>query len=91
MRGIVRFIKDISGVKVLRVMDRTFFAHEGGKIEIHNRISVRDRDDLSKVYTPGVARICKDIHENIEHAYRYTIKGNSVAISNRWHCCARSW
>jgi len=79
-KEIVVSIKNISGVKVLRVMDRTFFAHEGGKIEIHNRIPVRDRNDLSKVYTPGVARVCMDIHEHKEHAYRYTIKGNSVAI-----------
>jgi malate dehydrogenase (oxaloacetate-decarboxylating) len=68
------------GVKIIRVMDRTFFAHQGGKIEIHNKMPLRNRDDLSKVYTPGVARICMDIHENKRHAYRYTIKGNSVAI-----------
>lgn len=79
-KEIVRSIKNISGVKVLRVMDRTFFAHQGGKIEIHSKIPVRDRNDLSKVYTPGVARICKDIYEHTEHAYRYTIKGNCVAI-----------
>lgn len=77
---IVKAMKNISGVKVLRVMDRTFFAHQGGKIEIHNKIPLRNRDDLSKVYTPGVARICIDIHENKRHAYRYTIKGNSVAV-----------
>ncbi|HEX8950113.1 MAG TPA: NAD-dependent malic enzyme [Dissulfurispiraceae bacterium] len=79
-RDIVRTIKSIRGVKVLRVMDRTFSAHEGGKIEIRNKVPVRDRYDLSKVYTPGVARICRDIRENPEHAYRYTIKGNSVAV-----------
>lgn len=79
-RELVSTIKKISGVKVLRVMDRTFAAHQGGKIEIHNKIPMRTRDDLSKVYTPGVARICRDISENPEHAYRYTIKGNSVAI-----------
>jgi malate dehydrogenase (oxaloacetate-decarboxylating) len=77
---IVKSVKNISGVKVLRVMDRTFFAHQGGKIEIHNKIPLRNRDDLSKAYTPGVARICIDIHENKRHAYRYTIKGNSVAV-----------
>ncbi|HXX57123.1 MAG TPA: NAD-dependent malic enzyme [Thermodesulfovibrionales bacterium] len=79
-KEIVKSIKGIKGVKVLRVMDRTFFAHEGGKIEIHNKIPVRDRNDLSKVYTPGVARVCMDIHEHREHAYRYTMKGNSVAV-----------
>jgi malate dehydrogenase (oxaloacetate-decarboxylating) len=79
-KEIVRSIKNIGGVKVLRVMDRTFLAHQGGKIEIHNKIPLRNRDDLSKVYTPGVARICLDIHENKRHAYRYSIKGNSVAV-----------
>ncbi len=79
-KKIVNSIKNIDGVKVLRVMDRTFSVHEGGKIEIHNKVPVRDRDALSKVYTPGVARVCRDIHENKEHAYRYTIKGNSVAV-----------
>jgi malate dehydrogenase (oxaloacetate-decarboxylating) len=61
-------------------MDRTFTAHEGGKIEIKAKLPVRDSTDLSKVYTPGVARVCMDIHENRQHAYRYTIKGNSVAV-----------
>ncbi|HAK88657.1 MAG: malate dehydrogenase [Nitrospirae bacterium GWB2_47_37] len=79
-KKIVNSIRSIEGAKVVRVMDRTFSSHEGGKIEIHNKVPVRDRDDLSKVYTPGVARICRDIHDNPEHVYRYTIKGNSVAI-----------
>ncbi len=79
-KAIVKSIKNITGVKVLRVMDRTFFAHQGGKIEIHNKIPLSNRDDLSKVYTPGVARICANIHENKRHAYRYSIKGNSVAV-----------
>jgi malate dehydrogenase (oxaloacetate-decarboxylating) len=79
-KEIVRSVKNIKGVKIIRVMDRTFFAHQGGKIEIHNKMPLRNRDDLSKVYTPGVARICMDIHENKRHAYRYTIKGNSIAI-----------
>ncbi|HWR71598.1 MAG TPA: NAD-dependent malic enzyme [Nitrospirota bacterium] len=79
-KAIVKAIRTVAGVKVLRVMDRTFFSHEGGKIEIRNKLPVRDRNDLSKVYTPGVARVCMDIHYTPEHAYRYTIKGNSVAI-----------
>jgi malate dehydrogenase (oxaloacetate-decarboxylating) len=79
-KAIVKAIKTVAGVKVLRVSDRTFSAHEGGKIEIKNKLPVRDRNDLSKVYTPGVARVCMDIHEHREHAYRYTIKGNSVAV-----------
>ncbi len=79
-KAIVKAIKTVTGVKVIRVSDRTFLAHEGGKIEIKNKLPVRDRSDLSKVYTPGVARVCMDIFENKEHAYRYTLKGNSVAV-----------
>lgn len=79
-KAIVKSIKTIRGVRVLRVMDRTFSVHLGGKIEIHNKIAVKDRNDLSKVYTPGVARICNYIRENRDQAYRYTIKGNSIAV-----------
>ncbi len=79
-QAIVKAITTVPGVKVLRSTDRTFTAHEGGKIEIKNKLPVRDRNDLSKVYTPGVARVCMDIHRNKEHAYRYTMKGNSVAV-----------
>ncbi len=79
-KEIVKSIRHISGVKVIRVMDYTFVAHVGGKIEIRNKVPLRDRNDLSRVYTPGVARICMDIHENREHAFRYTMKGNSVAV-----------
>ncbi len=79
-KAIAQAIKEIGGIRVIRVMDRTFSAHEGGKIEIHNKIAVKDRADLSMVYTPGVARVCMDIHEHKEHAYKYTIKGNSVAV-----------
>lgn len=79
-KTIVASIKSIVGVRILRVMDRTFSAHEGGKIEIHNKVPIRDSNDLSQVYTPGVARVCMDIDENKEHLFRYTIKCNSVAV-----------
>jgi len=79
-KKIVNAIRNVEGINIRRVMDRTFSVHEGGKIEIHNKISVRGRDELSKVYTPGVARVCRDIQGNKDHAYRYTIKGNSVAV-----------
>lgn len=79
-KEIVKAVRGVKGVKVLRVMDRTFFAHQGGKIEIRNKHPVRSREDLSKVYTPGVARICSDIMKDKSHARRYTMKGNSVAI-----------
>jgi malate dehydrogenase (oxaloacetate-decarboxylating) len=79
-RQIVQAIKAVGGVKVIKTMDRTFTSHEGGKIEIRSKMPIRDRNDLSQVYTPGVARVCMDIYRNPEHVYRYTIKKNTVAI-----------
>jgi malate dehydrogenase (oxaloacetate-decarboxylating) len=51
-----------------------------GKIEIVSKIKVETRDDLSLAYSPGVAEPCKRIHENEENVYKYTAKGNIVAV-----------
>lgn len=80
LQQILRAIKKARHVKVLRWWDRVFRSHQGGKIEIHNRLPVRTRDDLSIVYTPGVARVCTMIHHHPESANGLTIKGNSVAV-----------
>lgn len=79
-KEIVRAVKRVPGVKIIRVLDKTFAAHRGGKIAIQSKIPIHGRDDLAKVYTPGVARVCMDIHHHREHVYRYTLKGNTVAI-----------
>jgi len=79
-KKIIKALKHIEGVKILRVMDKTFLVHEGGKIGIYNKVNVKGREDLSRVYTPGVARVCMDIYKNPDHVYRYTIKGNTVAV-----------
>ncbi|WP_079170231.1 NAD(P)-dependent malic enzyme, partial [Mangrovactinospora gilvigrisea] len=60
--------------------DRTFLMHLGGKISMQSKHPIRNRDDLSMVYTPGVARVCMAIAENPEDARRLTIKRNSVAV-----------
>lgn len=51
-----------------------------GKIEVISKIKVETRDDLSLAYTPGVAEPCRKIHENEEDVYKYTSKGNIVAV-----------
>lgn len=79
-KQIIENVKKVADVKILHVSDMTFLMHHGGKIEIHNKVPVRNRNDLSMVYTPGVARVCTAIHHNKEKAYRFTIKKNSVAI-----------
>jgi len=73
-------IKRVKGIRVLNVADRTFMAHQGGKIEIKSKISLKTRDDLSMAYTPGVARVCMAIHEDPKRVYDLTIKKNMVAV-----------
>jgi malate dehydrogenase (oxaloacetate-decarboxylating) len=70
----------IDGVTIGKVSDRTFLMHLGGKIEIQPKVPIRNRDDLSMIYTPGVARICLAIAENPPDARRLTIKRNTVAV-----------
>ncbi|KQX67133.1 NAD-dependent malic enzyme [Paenibacillus sp. Root444D2] len=73
-------LQSLSGVKVIHVSDRTFLVHLGGKIEINSKIPVKNRDDLSRVYTPGVAQICTAIAEEPSKAYLLTIKRNMIAV-----------
>ncbi|MCG8971582.1 NAD-dependent malic enzyme [Streptomyces sp. CL12-4] len=77
---IVDKLRGIEDVTIGKVSDRTFLMHLGGKIEMASKHPIRNRDDLSMVYTPGVARVCMAIAENPEDARRLTIKRNSVAV-----------
>ena len=67
-------------LKVRKVSDRTFLLHLGGKIEIQSKVPLKTRDDLSRAYTPGVARICQAIVADPSDARRLTIKRNTVAV-----------
>jgi malate dehydrogenase (oxaloacetate-decarboxylating) len=51
-----------------------------GKIEVVSKVPLRNKDDLSIAYTPGVAEPCRKIHENPEDIYKYTVKGNMIAV-----------
>jgi malate dehydrogenase (oxaloacetate-decarboxylating) len=73
-------LKHVAGVRVANVSDRTFLMHLGGKIEIRNKVPIRTRDDLSMVYTPGVARVCLAIHDDRERVFALTVKQNTVAV-----------
>jgi malate dehydrogenase (oxaloacetate-decarboxylating) len=70
----------LPGVRVVNVSDRTFLVHLGGKIEMQPRVKITNRDDLSRVYTPGVARVCMAINEDEAKAHTLTIKRNTVAV-----------
>ncbi|HEY2716087.1 MAG TPA: NAD-dependent malic enzyme [Solirubrobacterales bacterium] len=77
---ILRAIGSTRGARVIDYVDRTMQMHRGGKIEQHNKYPLKTRDDLSMAYTPGVARVCMDIHADRSKAFEYTIKKNTVAV-----------
>jgi malate dehydrogenase (oxaloacetate-decarboxylating) len=77
---ILRSIGSTKGAKVLEYTDRTMQMHRGGKIEQRNKYPLKTRDDLSMAYTPGVARVCQEIHADRSKAFEYTIKRNTVAV-----------
>jgi malate dehydrogenase (oxaloacetate-decarboxylating) len=70
----------VAGARVLDATDRTFMVHVGGKIELQNKSPLKTREDLSMVYTPGVARVCAAISDDPDKAFQYTIKRNTVAV-----------
>lgn len=73
-------IGTLEGCELLQVTDCTFHLHAGGKIEVSGKVPLANRQDLAMIYTPGVARICQAIQEDLNRAYDLTIKGNTVAI-----------
>ena len=73
-------LKENSFLKVRKVSDRTFLLHLGGKLEVQSKVPLKTRDDLSRAYTPGVARICTAIAKDKSDARRLTIKRNTVAV-----------
>src|ERR687894_1538766 len=73
-------VEELPEVKVVNVSDRTFLVHLGGKIEVRSKMQIRTRDDLSMVYTPGVARVCRAIAQDPERAFNLTVKRNTVAV-----------
>ncbi|WP_047868513.1 NAD-dependent malic enzyme [Nocardiopsis sp. RV163] len=79
-QAIVDALGAVEGVAVHKVSDRTFLMHLGGKIEMKSKVPLRNRDELSMAYTPGVARVSQAIAANKEDARRLTIKRNSVAV-----------
>lgn len=79
------YIIDIKGKrkgKKMNYFEKSLVLHEEniGKIEVKSKVPVKDREALSTAYTPGVAEPCKKIHASAEDVYKYTAKGNLVAV-----------
>jgi malate dehydrogenase (oxaloacetate-decarboxylating) len=77
---LVAVMQQVPGVVIGKVSDRVFLAHIGGKIAMNTKRPIRNRDDLSMIYTPGVARVSTALAKNPGDARRLTIKRNSVAV-----------
>ena len=73
-------ISKLEGATVKKVSDRTFLIHLGGKLEVQSKVPLKTRDDLSRAYTPGVARISQAIADDPTNLRRLTIKRNTVAV-----------
>ncbi len=61
-------------------MSEVLEKHTGGKLDIVSKLPIRNQEDLSIAYTPGVAEVCKAIAKDKGLAYDYTIKRNTVAV-----------
>ncbi len=80
LERVVDSVRDVPGVEILHVSDRTFLMHLGGKIEVVPRTPVKTRDDLSMAYTPGVARVSRAIAEEPAKVWSLTAKRHLVAV-----------
>ena len=79
-RDLVGRVNALPGVEVLRASDRTFQLHRGGKIAVMNKVNIRTNAELSHVYTPGVARVSMQIHEQPDAVWSFTARANTVAV-----------
>src|SRR5258708_4415517 len=77
---IIDRIKTAAGARIANISARTFLMPLGGQIEIHSKVPIRTRDDLSMAYAPGVARVCLAIKDDPSRAFTLTIKQNAVAV-----------
>ncbi len=77
---IVKEVSRLKNVELVNVSDLTFLMHLGGKIEVASKFPLKTRADLSRAYTPGVARVCLAIAEDKSRAHSLTIKKNTVAV-----------
>lgn len=80
LRQILRAVTQLEGIIVIEVVDEVLRRHLGGKIGVKSRYPLETIADLRKVYTPGVASVCRLIEADREKAYEYTSIANTVAI-----------
>ena len=77
---VVEAVAAIPGVEVQHASDRTFQLHRHGKIRVENKVNIRTMAELAHVYTPGVARVSMQVHDNPDSVWSLTTKVNTVAV-----------
>ncbi|MBI5904543.1 MAG: NAD-dependent malic enzyme, partial [Deltaproteobacteria bacterium] len=80
LQGVLEELGKVEGVIISDIIDPVLEMHRGGKISVKSRIPVDSISTIRKIYTPGVAKVCKLIQRKPELAYDYTVIPNSVAI-----------
>lgn len=74
--------REIMSAEKKDIYQESLELHEAyhGKIEVHSKVPLTNRHDLSLAYTPGVAAVCREIYRDKNLAYKYTLKANTIAI-----------
>lgn len=80
LRDVEKGLRDLDGISIESIIDPVQQVHEGGKIAVRSRFPLETIAEMRKIYTPGVAQICRLIQKDISLARRYTTIGNSVAV-----------
>jgi malate dehydrogenase (oxaloacetate-decarboxylating) len=80
LQRVVEAIRPLKGIEIVEVIDEVLKRHEGGKIAVTSRYPLDSIADMRKVYTPGVATVCRLIQADPSLAGRYTAIGNTVGI-----------
>ncbi len=80
LQQIIRVFQTTPDVELIEVRDEVLEMHKGGKIAIRSRYQITTIDELRRVYTPGVAEVCRKIQQEPALARRYTCKRHFVAI-----------
>jgi malate dehydrogenase (oxaloacetate-decarboxylating) len=80
LEQILREVRRLDGIRIDAVFDPVLTVHEGGKIRMRSTVAIDRIGDVRRIYTPGVATVCHEIHRHPERVYDYTALGNTVAI-----------
>ncbi|NIO17201.1 MAG: ACT domain-containing protein [Deltaproteobacteria bacterium] len=81
LERVLEAIGKVEGVIISDVIDLVLELHRGGKIRMKSTVTIDGVSEIRKIYTPGVAKVCKMIQGDPDSAYDYTSIGNSVAIA----------